>query len=122
MFNQNLGIMLYVDKVQEEREFWQAIGFHVVPQPAVMGFETFTMKSHPDSSAVMTVYDKEFIKQVSPEVIDMKPSILFECDDIQALQAKVAQVTDTASEVAQEPFPNFHFATPSGLYFAVKEK
>lgn len=120
MFTKELGIMLYVDNVAEEKAFWSAIGFVIFNEAEMMGFETFDMKPHADSTTTFTVYAKEFIAQVSPEVIDMKPSILFEATDIDSLQAKVAAVTDTASPVHQEPFPNFNFANPSGHYFAVK--
>ena len=120
MFAKAVGIMLYVDNVAEEKLFWSAIGFNVFNESEIMGFETFDMKPDKDSSVTFTVYAKEFIRQVSPEVIDMKPSILFETTDIVALQEKVASVTDTTSSVNNEPFPNFNFANPTGDYFAVK--
>lgn len=85
-----------------------------------MGFKTFEMKPHVDSTLTFTVYAKDFIRQVSPEVVDMKPSILFEAKDIYALHKLVSRITDTTSPVNEEPFLNFNFANPSGHYFAVK--
>ena len=120
MFSKNLGVMLYVDDVAAEKVFWKAVGFDIVAESEVMGFETFDMKSHADSTATFTVYAKEFIRQVSPEVIDMQPSILFETEDIEGLQARIAGLTATCSPVNAEPFPNFNFASPSGQYYAVK--
>ncbi|MCP1640036.1 hypothetical protein J2T50_001759 [Streptococcus gallinaceus] len=120
MFTKETGIMLYVDRVAAEKEFWSSIGFVIFNESEMMGYETFDMKPHRDSTLTFTVYANELIRQVSPEVIDMKPSVLFETDDIEALRVKVAAVTDTASPVNQEPFPNFNFANPSGHYFAVK--
>ena len=120
MFSKNLGVMLYVDDVAAEKVFWEAVGFDIVAESEVMGFETFDMKSHADSTATFTVYAKEFIRQVSPQVIDMQPSILFETEDIEGLQARIAGLTDTCSPVNVEPFPNFNFASPSGQYYAVK--
>lgn len=120
MFSKNLGVMLYVDDVAAEKVFWKAVGFDIVAESEVMGFETFDMKSHADSTATFTVYAKEFIRQVSPQVIDMQPSILFETEDIEGLQARIAGLTDTCSPVNVEPFPNFNFASPSGQYYAVK--
>jgi len=78
MFSQNTGIMLYVDDVAMERDFWSAIGFEVFNQAEIMGFKNFEMKPHADSTLTFTVYVKDFIRQVSPEVVDMKPSLLFE--------------------------------------------
>ncbi|MFC3931603.1 glyoxalase [Streptococcus dentapri] len=120
MFSKNTAIMLYVEDVAAERDFWSAIGFEILNKTEMMGFETFDMRPHADSSLTFTVYSKEFIYQVSPEVIDMKPSVLFETTDIEGLRARIAAVTDTASQINSEPFPNFNFANPSGHYFAVK--
>ena len=120
MFSKNLGVMLYVDDVAAEKSFWSAAGFTILSESEMMGFETFDMKSHADSTATFTVYAKEFIRQVSPQVIDMQPSILFETEDIEGLQARIAGLTDTCSPVNVEPFPNFNFASPSGQYYAVK--
>ena len=66
MFSKNTGIMLYVDDVAAERDFWSAIGFEVFNQSEIMGFETFEMKPHTDSTLTFTVYAKDFIRQVSP--------------------------------------------------------
>ena len=117
MFSKNTGIMLYVEDVAAERNFWSAIGFEVFNQSEIMGFE---MKPHTDSTLTFTVYAKDFIRQVSPEVIDMKPSLLFESADLHALHKRLAAVTDTTSPINTQPFPHFNFANPSGHYFAVR--
>ena len=120
MFSKNTGIMLYVDDVAAERDFWSAIGFEVFNQSEIMGFETFEMKPHTDSTLNFTVYAKDFIRQVSPEVVDMKPSLLFESADLHGLHKRLATVTDTTSSINTQPFPNFNFANSSGHYFAVR--
>ncbi|MFI3150358.1 glyoxalase [Streptococcus suis] len=120
MFNKELGLMLYVDDVAAEKSFWSAAGFVVENEAEMMGFETFDMKSHADATTTITVYAKEFIAQVSPEVLDNVPSVLFETSDIAGLQERIAGLTDTCSPVNEQPFPNFNFACPSGIYFAVK--
>ena len=120
MFSQNTGIMIYVEDVAAERDFWSAIGFEVFNQSEIMGFETFEMKSHTDSTLNFTVYAKDFIRQVSPEVVDMKPSLLFESADLCSLHERIAAVTETTSSINTQPFPHFNFANPSGHYFAVK--
>ena len=120
MFSKNTGIMLYVDDVAAERDFCSAIGFEVFNQSEIMGFETFEMKPHTDSTLNFTVYAKDFIRQVSPEVVDMKPSLLFESADLHGLHKRLATVTDTTSSINTQPFPNFNFANPSGHYFAVR--
>ena len=120
MFSQNTGIMIYVEDVAAERDFWSAIGFEVFNQSEIMGFETFEMKSHTDSTLNFTVYAKDFIRQVSPEVVDMKPSLLFESADLCSLHERIAAATETTSSINTQPFPHFNFANPSGHYFAVR--
>ena len=56
--------MLYVEDVAAERNFWSAIDFEVFNQSEIMGFETFEMKPHTDSTLNFTVYAKDFIRQV----------------------------------------------------------
>lgn len=120
MFSQNTGIMLYVDDVAVERDFGSAIGFEVFNQSEIMGFETFEMRHHTDSTLTFTVYAKDFIRQVSPEAVDMKPSLLFESADLCNLHERIAAVTETTSSINTQPFPHFNFANPSGHYFAVR--
>lgn len=120
MFSKNMSLMLYVDDVAAEKKFWEAIGFDILSESEMMGFATFDMKSHADSSTTITVFAKEFIRQVSPEVLNNQPSILFETDDIAGLHARVTAATDTASPIQELPFVNFNFASPSGQYYAVK--
>lgn len=120
MFSKNTGIMLYVEDVAAERNFGSAIGFEVFNQSEIMGFETFEMKTHTDSTLTFTVYAKDFIRQVSPEVVDMKPSLLFESANLCSLHERIASVTKTTSPINTQPFPHFNFANPSGHYFAVR--
>ena len=121
MLSKNLGLMLYVDDVAVEHDFWSGLGFAIVSQSRLMGYDTFDMKTTADSSLTITVYAKDFIRQVSPEVLDMAPSLLFESHDLAALHARASQLTDTISEIATEPFAHFNFANPSGHYFTVRQ-
>lgn len=120
MFTENTNIMLYVEDVATEKAFWSAIGFDILNESEIMGYTSFDMKSHPESTRVFTIYANEFIKQVSPEVLDFKPSVLFETKDIETLHTRVSVVTDTVSQINTVPFLNFNFANPSGHYFAVR--
>lgn len=119
-FTKNLGLMLYVDEVQTEKTFWSAAGFVIVNESEMMGFDTFDMKPHAESTVTITVFAKAFIAQVSPEVLANVPSVLFEVEEIEALQARISELTETCSPIAETPFKTFHFASPSGIYFAVK--
>lgn len=120
-FSKNLGLQLYVEDVLKEKEFYQAIGFEIITVDEMMGYEYVTLKTCAESSVLFTIFSKDFIKQVSPEVLDMTPSILFETNDILALHQRVSKVSQHCSQINDKPFPNFNFKTPSGMYFAVKE-
>lgn len=120
MFSKEVSLMLYVDDVAAEKAFWQAVGFQIVAQSEMMGFDTFDMKPNADATVTVTVFAKTFIAQVSPEVLDNVPSLLFEVTDIKSVHERISELTDTCSPIAELPFKTFHFASPSGLYFAVK--
>lgn len=120
MFTEQVDIMLYVTDVSAEYHFWKTIGFELGEMIDMSGYSSFSMKPHPDSNLAITIYDKVFIQQVSPEVADNVPSILFEALDIEQLHEKIAAVTEHISPLREEPFVNFNFSTPSGLFFAVK--
>lgn len=116
----NFGIMLYVDDVQAEKAFWSAIGFLIQNESEIMGYETFEMKSHPDSTCTFTVYDKQFIRENSPEVVDMQLSILFDSEDLDGLHERVSKAAKIVNPIQDVPFRHFNFATPNGSYYAVR--
>lgn len=120
MFSKQVGVMLYVDDVLSEKAFWQAIGFQIVSSNNMMGYDSFEMVSHEDSTVTFTVFDKAFIAQVSPEVLTNVPSVLFQTEAIETLHERVRQHTHTASELNEQPFKHFNFSSPSGIYFAVR--
>lgn len=121
MFSPAVATMLYVDDVVAEKDFWVAAGFVVVAEDQLMGFDTFTMKPSADSTSLFTVYAKAFIEQVSPEVAANVPSVLLSAPDVEAAHARISALTDTASEIVDVPFRSFNFASPGGIYFAVKQ-
>lgn len=121
MFSAEVATMLYVDDVAMEKDFWVAAGFSVMSEDCLMGFDTFTMRPNADSTCLFTVYAKAFIEQVSPEVASNIPSLLLSAPDVEAVHARISALTDTASEIVEVPFRSFSFASPGGIYFAVKQ-
>lgn len=121
MFSATTGIMLYVADVAAEKDFWQAAGFTIVSEDSMMGYDTFTMTPAPGASTLFTVFAKEFIEQVSPEVASNVPSVLFSAPDLEALHTRITELTDTASEIVEVPMRSFNFASPGGIYFAVQQ-
>lgn len=122
MFSENFSIMLYSQNVLADKAFWQAIGFMVIEKEDMMGYPTFDMIVTKDSPVTFTVFDLDFIKQVSPEVADNQSSILFETDNIEELYRKVKTIAPATGDLQEIPFRNFNFQAPSGHYYAVREK
>lgn len=122
MFNKEFSVMLYVDDVKKEKDFFKNIGFIIFNENIINGYETFDMKTNDFSTVTLTVYSNEFILLVSSEVLGYKPSVLFESNDIESLHKLVSKYSDTVGEISYEPFPNFNFKTPNGLFFAVRGK
>lgn len=120
MWNSTVNIMLYVDNVANEKKFWRDIGFEILNEEIVMGYSKFDMRVNFASNTIFTVFDKTFIQQISPEVADNVASVLFETSDINLLHAHISQFTNDISEINEQPFLNFNFRSPSGIYFAVK--
>ncbi|PCS00226.1 hypothetical protein RT41_GL001537 [Lactococcus fujiensis JCM 16395] len=111
---------LYVEDVKAEAEFFKAIGFFEVSRQKVGESDTFIMAPTRKGNARLQIWDIEFIRQMSPEVADDKPSILFTVTDgLEALHEKVAAqglMTSPISKMGENL--TFNFQTPSGSYFA----
>ena len=119
MLTSPTAVMLYVDDVPAERAFWETIGAHIIADDELGGAPTFTFTPD-DGGTHFTVYAKDFIRQVSPEVADHVPSVLFTSNDLPALHARISEQIDTVGDIVDQPFENFNFASPSGIYFAVR--
>ena len=121
MFAKNTSVMLYVDDLATECAFWRAIGFQIIIDECDGPVPYFAMKTAPEDTLTLIVYDRDFIKKASPEVVDNQPSMLFEVADLQATYQLIKKVSDLVSPINNEPFPNFAFQSPAGNFYAVKE-
>ncbi|MFN8649710.1 glyoxalase [Streptococcus sp.] len=94
MFSKNLDVMLCVNDVAAEKVFWEAVGFDIVAESEVMGFETFDMKSASWTfSTAFTSLCKIYSASSTTHKVRerMRPSILFETEDIEG--PKKARIT-----------------------------
>lgn len=53
MFSDNINIMLYVDNVDKELEFWEKAGFLIQNISEIMCYKTFDMKPSKSSSVIL---------------------------------------------------------------------
>lgn len=119
MFQSELAIMLYVENIDDDLKFWQAIGF--VGQK--IDDNAATIKPATDSQVTLNLYAKAFIREVSPEVVDNIPSLMFQANDFDVLHTKVTEVSDAIGQIVVVPGLGrvFNFADPDGHYYAVCE-
>lgn len=85
-----------------------------------MDYLTFDMKPSKYSNTTFTVFEKKFIKTVSPEVLNNVPSVLLESDNLEELHKLVSKHTEFTSEIQKVPFLNFNFKSPRGIHFSAK--
>lgn len=119
MFQASLEVMLYVEDVKASVAFWQAIGFVT----AEIDANSAQIQPVADSQVKLMLYDKAFIRAISPEVVDNVPSILFQASDLEALHARIAVLVPVIGEIVEAPGVGrvFNFSDPDGQYFAVRE-
>ena len=115
----NICNMLYVKSVQAVADFWLTAGFVEISRQGEGQELTIVLAPSKESNARLQLWDIDFIRQVSPEVAESKPSLLFTVDNLEEWQAKIAQLTDTASEINNyQGMTNFNFADPEGNFYA----
>lgn len=114
--------MLYVNDVKAEADFFLALGFSEVSRETIMDFETVVLAPVAEGNARLQIFNIDFIRQMSPEVADDKPSILFTVDNIAELHNKVAAQGGFTSELQDMGGKHtFNFQSPNGSYFAFME-
>lgn len=119
----NLCNMFYVSDVQKHSEFWTKIGLTELRRQGSGQEETviFAVDSQAPSARIQ-LWNLEFIRQNSPEVADMKGSLLFTVDDLEDWHARVAAATDKVSAINKfQGMVNFNFQDPDGNYYAFAE-
>lgn len=116
----NLCNMLYVSDVPKHAEFWTKVGFQELRRQGSGSQETviFAVDANAPSARIQ-LWNLDFIRQNSPEVAEMKGSMLFTVDNLEEWHSRVAEATDTVSEINDfQGMVNFNFQDPDGNYYA----
>ncbi|NMP57728.1 VOC family protein [Enterococcus mundtii] len=123
MFTNEMKIMLYVDDVEKNVDFWQQIGFVVLDRQEMDGTLIIEIAQSKDAGTAFVLYDREFIEQHSPGTASGAPSLMFYSEDIFGLYKKMQQLEVTLGDLVHlgEEYV-FNFADPDGNYFAVTGK
>lgn len=116
----NLCNMLYVSDVPTHAEFWVKVGLKELRRQGSGSQETVIFAVDADApSARIQLWNLDFIRQNSPEVADMKGSMLFTVDDLEEWHTRVSKATNTASAINDfQGMVNFNFQDPDGNYYA----
>lgn len=120
--NGKIDIMLYVSDVVQHSQFWQRLGLSEVGRTD-LGETTQINLATSDQAYRLSLFDIDFIKKMSPEVAEMRPSLMFFTDDFDAFVAKAEQAGVTLlPEREQMGCRTRAFADPDGNYFAIADQ
>ncbi|MDR2976267.1 MAG: thiol-disulfide isomerase [Streptococcaceae bacterium] len=105
----DMTVMLYVEEVAVSSKFWQNLGFEeVLNQNIGEGHETVLLM-YAESGAAIQLYDKEFIRQTQPELLNSNPILLFSADYIDDIYSNLVACDAQVSEI--EPYGDQHYFT-----------
>jgi predicted lactoylglutathione lyase len=118
-----IAYMLYVKDVNAIAKFWKRVGFVELDRQFIMDSETVVIAPSETSDARLQLFDIEFIKRVSPEVADNKPSLLMLVDELEKWHAKIKGIATNVGDIQDNGGKGaFNFSDPEGTYFAFGEK
>lgn len=111
-------VMLYVDDVEKISEFWVDYFQAKIESKIDLPDDSQTIDLQVTQEFQLSLFEKEFIKKYSPEVLGNVPSIMFFADNFQELHSKIPN----AGEIIENAGVNtFNFADPEGNYFVIAE-
>lgn len=114
-----IRIMIYGNDIDKLSEFWKfnfnanIIETNELPD----GFTNKVLSLTP--TIELSLFNKEFIKKYSPEVIDAVPSLMIYTNEFDELHNRLT----TAGDVMEiDGIPTFNFTDPEGNYFVVAKE
>ena len=111
-----IEIMLYVDDVEGAAAFWQE----------GLDGKIASQQTMPDDSLQVTVqlvlFDRRFIEEVSPEVVDNFPSLLLKVTDLDNYHERLKRLSPNVNPMMEQGGKRlFNFADPENNYFVLSE-
>ncbi|MBN6204459.1 VOC family protein [Staphylococcus saprophyticus] len=117
-------VMLYVDDQTKAVEFWvDTMGFVVISEEEMAeGFKAIEVAPNTSVETSLSIIEKEFMNQYSPEVNLGTPSLMFKEKDFDALYEKLKKKGLTGHEIIEMSGVRvFNFQDGQGNYFAVSD-
>ncbi|SOC43632.1 VOC family protein [Salinicoccus kekensis] len=118
------SVMLYVDNQEQSIAFWtKDLGFVIKSEDIIYDdYKSVEVAPSLDSETSITIFDKEFIREASPEVNLETPSLMFRVQDLDALYADLSNKGIRCGDIVKTPDGRvFNFSDDEDNYFAVKE-
>ncbi|GEM_PF-6249393 len=115
----NTMLNIYQNNPEKGVEFWKKyLGFKEVSRFEFGGTTAYVLSM--GGSYSVTIFDKNEIKKLAPEVADNFPSILFTVDNIDELHEKLTADGQFASEIVPRGDQRtFYFNDGDDNYYAV---
>ncbi|PHK48639.1 VOC family protein [Staphylococcus edaphicus] len=117
-------VMLYVDDQKEAVSFWrETMGFVVISEEEMAeGFKAVEVAPNESVETSLSIIEKAFMKQYSPEVSLATPSLMFKEKDFDALYEKLKEKGLTGHDIIEMSGTRvFNFQDGQGNYFAVSD-
>ena len=118
------SVMLYVDNQEQSVAFWtKDLGFVIKSEDIIYDdYKSVEVAPSLDSQTSLVIFDKEFIREVSPEVNLETPSLMFQVKELDELYADLNNKGIRCGDIVETPDGRvFNFSDDEENYFAVNE-
>lgn len=118
------SVMLYVDNQEQSIEFWtETLGFVIRSENYITDeFKSVEVAPTRESGTSIVIFDKEFIREVSPEVNLNTPSLMFQVKNLNTLYEDLNSKGIKCGDIVETPNGRvFNFSDHEDNYFAVNE-
>ncbi|MGM0241159.1 glyoxalase [Enterococcus sp. AZ103] len=111
-----IRIMFCVQNVETISQFWQEkLGAELIEnQPLPKGLSNAILKISGEIEFV--IFPRDFIAEVSPEVLDSTPSLMLYREDFEELHERL---NPSAELMTVDQTATFNFTDPEGNYFVI---
>lgn len=117
-----IEIMLYVNDVAGAAAFWQeGLDGKIISQQT-MPDDSLQVTVELFESVHLVLFDRKFIEEVSPEVVDNVPSLLLKVADLDSYHERLQKLSPNVNPLMEQGEKRlFNFADPENNYFVLSE-
>lgn len=113
-----IEIMLYVDDVAGAAAFWQEGLDGKIASQQTMPDDSLQVTVELFEAVQLVLFDRHFIEEVSPEVVDNFPSLLLKVTDLDSYHERLKRLSPNINPMMEQGGKRlFNFADPENNYF-----